>query len=236
MVMKSISLLLAFGALTLGSAQSYADKSHLGKASTPASKEWVLEQLAQTQSTLESTLASKLTAADWTNLCLPGQSIDSTTGCTPNCAGAQKAACTKMLGITELEDQTLLSSTAPTGLSVFRLTVQPTFANNAPVFNNGSSNNSIRCQTFTVKGTLLNNQNDNFLLNSSTEANYQQYTAGVDLSVFTSTAANNLLERSPNDGAQRLNQRYYVACMAYTTLSNVATNVNMDGTLSITWT
>jgi hypothetical protein len=141
-----------------------------------------------------------------------------------------------LLTATELEDQTLLSSTAATGLSVFRLTVLPTFNNNAPVFSNNSNTNSIRCQTFTVRGTLLNNLNDNFLLGSSTEANFQTDSAGVDLSNNTSTSSNQLLANAPSSGSQRSNQQYYIACMSYTTTNNVATNVNMDGTLSITWT
>jgi hypothetical protein len=233
--MKRISLLLVLGTLTSASAQAYTNKSHTVTGPThPASQEWVLEQIARVQSTVA---GLTLTATDWTNLCPQGQSLDRSTGCTPNCTGAQQPACAKMLAVTELEDQTLLSSTAPTGLRVFRLTVLPSFTNNAPTFSNVSSINSVRCQTFTVRGTLLNNLNDNFLLSSSAEANYQTNTAGVDLSINTITSGNQLLENAPSSGSQRLNQQYYVACLSYTITSNIATNTNTDGsTLSITWT
>ncbi len=236
--MKKYYLLI--GASLLSSGLAFADaksKAHAPEAN-PASREWVLEQLQALQQKLESeisTSTSALAAADWLSLCPAGQSIDSTTGCTPNCQGAQSAACTKLLNVTELQDQTLLSSTAPTGLSVFRLTVSPSFNNNAPTITNGSNNNNIRCQTFTMRGTLLNNLNDNFAAASSSEANFQQYTAGVDLSVNTTAGNNQLLSQAPNSGAQRLNQQYYVACMSYTISGNTATNVNMDNTLSITW-
>jgi hypothetical protein len=259
--MKRISLLLALATLTCVSAQVYADESHtVTPSATPASKEWVLEQLAQiqsaqgqqrtqvqqlaqAQSTLEqqlaqvqSTTVTSLTATDWTNLCPTAQSIDSATGCTPNCTGAQHAACTKLLAATELEDQTLLSSVAPTGLSVFRLTLLPTFNNTGPTFINNSLTNNVRCQTFTVRGTLLNNLNDNFLLSTSiAETQFQTNTAGVDLSVNVGTSLNLLLESAPTAGSQRLNQQYYIACLSYTTTANVATNVNMDGTLIINW-
>ena len=198
--------------------------------------------IAQSQATLEkqlaqiqSTVGPTLTATDWTSLCPQGQSIDSSTGCTPNCQGAQKTACTKLLAATELEDQTMLSNTAPTGLSVFRLTVDTSFADNAPTYTNATTTNNVRCQTFTVRGTLLNNLNDNYLLPSSAQVEFQQYTAGVDLGIPSSTSNNALLANAPNAGSQRLNQQYYVACMSYTTTANVATNVNMDGGLSITW-
>jgi len=227
--MNKIYLFLAMSTIAFISAQANAAATH------PASKEWVLEQLKGLQTSSGSS-GSFLSTTDWTNLCPQGQSIDSTTGCTPNCNGAQKTACAKVVTTTEVEDQTLLSRTAATGLTVFRLTVNPTFANTAPTFENGSNSNNVRCQTFTLHGTLLNNQNDNFLLNSSTEANYQQFSAGVDLSPNVASNDNQLLAVSPGSGAQRQNQQYYVICMAYTVNSNIATNVNMDSTLTITWT
>jgi len=234
------------GASLLNSALVFADSATNPQAApNPVSQEWVLQQLQTLQaelrgeiSTASSTTAaaSVLSATDWLNLCPGGQTIDSTTGCTPNCQGTQSSACTKILNVTEIQDQTLVSSTAATGLSVFRLTVLPTYTNNAPTIVNGSNTNNIRCQTYTVRGTLLNNLNDNFAISaSSSEANFQQYTAGVDLAPNIATSNNQLLSTAPNSGAQRTNQQYYVVCMSYTISSNTATNVNMDNTLTISW-
>ena len=95
--------LLLLALLLLPASASFADN--------PASKE-----------TLDRVIgAGTLSPTDWTNLCAPGQSIDSLTGCTPNINGAQKAAVTKLFVRTRIQSLAGIPITDNNGIVVFHI-------------------------------------------------------------------------------------------------------------------
>jgi len=81
-------------------------------ATNPASKE-----------ALDATIgATTLSPTDWNNLCPPGQSLESTNGCTPNINGAQKNAVKKLFTIAHIQSLSGIPITNNNGIIVFHIT------------------------------------------------------------------------------------------------------------------
>ena len=66
--------------------------------------------------------SAALTAEDWAALCPSGQSISTSTGCIPDCTGAQSFACNRVLSSTNLLAQFALPPASSNNIIAFQFT------------------------------------------------------------------------------------------------------------------